>query len=66
MEKQAALAKENILPRRYFYPSLNTVAYMNGDSMPVSESIAPRILCLPLYVGLTTDELMCICKIMNS
>jgi len=66
MEKQAALAKENILPRRYFYPSLNTVAYMNGDSMPVSESIAPRILCLPLYVGLTIDELMCICKIMNS
>lgn len=51
-----ALAQENIFPRRYFYPSLNTVPYINGGSMPISESIASRIICLPLYVGLTEEQ----------
>ncbi|MFV8339789.1 DegT/DnrJ/EryC1/StrS family aminotransferase [Flavobacterium sp. LB3P21] len=52
------ILKENqILPRRYFYPSLNTIDYTDGLPMPISESIASRIMCLPLYVGLTIVEL---------
>lgn len=46
------LRAQNIIPRRYFYPSLNTLPYVKGQSMPVSESIASRVLCLPLYPGL--------------
>ncbi len=47
------LAKDNIFPRRYFYPSLNTLPYVK-DALPcpVAESIARRVLCLPLYAGL--------------
>jgi dTDP-4-amino-4,6-dideoxygalactose transaminase len=56
---------ENIFPRRYFYPSLNTINYTKGDKMPVSESISPRILCLPLYVGLETSVIKTICDILN-
>lgn len=63
---QKALNELNIFPRRYFYPSLNTIEYTKGGKMPISESIASRILCLPLYVGLKTDELKKIVSIINT
>jgi dTDP-4-amino-4,6-dideoxygalactose transaminase len=62
---QEALQKENIIPRRYFYPSLNTINYIKGAPMPISESIASRILCLPLYVGLSSENLNKITTIIN-
>jgi dTDP-4-amino-4,6-dideoxygalactose transaminase len=46
------LNEQDINPRRYFYPSLNTLDFVNGSSCPISESLASRILCLPLFVGL--------------
>lgn len=54
---EKVLNEHQIMPRRYFYPSLNTIGYTNGKSMPISEGIASRILCLPLYVGLTENDL---------
>ena len=39
----------DVRPRRYFYPSLNTLPYVNNQNMPISEDISKRILCLPLY-----------------
>lgn len=59
------LQKENIIPRRYFYPSLNTIDHTKGEKMPISESIASRIVCLPLYVGLSENELEKITHIIN-
>jgi dTDP-4-amino-4,6-dideoxygalactose transaminase len=59
---QKALNDEQIFPRRYFYPSLNTIPYVNGKTMPVSENIASKVMCLPLYFGLKNDELNGICK----
>jgi dTDP-4-amino-4,6-dideoxygalactose transaminase len=47
----------DIIPRRYFYPSLNTVPYVQNTPMPISEDTARRILCLPLYVGLNKSEI---------
>ena len=41
--------------RRYFYPSLNTVDYVNSRSMSVSEDIASRILCLPMHHAVEKD-----------
>lgn len=55
------LQAADIWPRRYFYPSLNTLAYVNNESMNHSESIASRVLCLPLFVGLKEEDLMQIC-----
>ena len=57
LKVQAALNQQQIFPRRYFYPSLNTVAYAAGVKMPVSESVASRVLCLPLYAGLPKDKM---------
>ena len=50
-----------IYPRRYFHPSLNTVGHLvDFQHMPLSEDIASRILCLPLYWKLDGEELDCI------
>nr|WP_315252797.1 DegT/DnrJ/EryC1/StrS family aminotransferase [uncultured Flavobacterium sp.] len=65
LKVQDALHKENIIPRRYFYPSLNTINYTNGQKMPISESIASRVVCLPLYVGLSSIDLEKIVDIIN-
>ncbi len=56
LEVQKELNKNNIFPRRYFYPSLNIVPYVSAGAMPISESISSRILCLPLYPDLMEQE----------
>ena len=54
---QKKLNEAQIFPRRYFYPSLNHVGYLNDTLMPISESVASRILCLPLYKELIEKDL---------
>lgn len=63
---QEALNEVKIFPRRYFYPSLNHVPYVDHVNMPISEDIASRIICLPLYVELKQNELQQIVSILNS
>lgn len=58
------LKTNNILARRYFYPSLNTLPYIDNYPMPNSESIASRILCLPLYYDIRKEEVLNICEIL--
>jgi dTDP-4-amino-4,6-dideoxygalactose transaminase len=43
-----SLAALNIYPRRYFYPALNRVPYINGPRCPVAERAANTVLCLPM------------------
>lgn len=61
-----ALNKENIFPRRYFYPSLNKLSYVSGENCPMSENISLRIACLPLYFGLEKQIVKKIAKIINA
>lgn len=64
LKVQAKLNEHHIFPRRYFWPSVNTftklVPYV---PMPVSEDIARRILCLPLYYTLSEENVERIIKI---
>jgi dTDP-4-amino-4,6-dideoxygalactose transaminase len=62
---QKMLNKKHIFPRRYFYPSLNTIEFINTKRMPISEDIASRILCLPIYHDLTTKDLNLIIETIN-
>ena len=64
-EIQKLLNEQKIFPRRYFYPSLNTKEFTRGLSMPISESIASRILCLPLSHELDIEDLDKIIKTIN-
>jgi len=66
LEVVEQLNNNNIYPRRYFNPSLNTIEYINGDSMPISEFISDRILCLPLYFNLKEDQIVDICSLINN
>jgi dTDP-4-amino-4,6-dideoxygalactose transaminase len=59
------LKKNGVTVRRYFYPSLNSLNYVANTACPISESIASRIVCLPLYVGLTDEQLQMIVRIIN-
>lgn len=66
LQVEKALNNNNIFPRRYFYPSLNSINYTNGKPMPISESIAKRVLCLPLFASMLMEEIERIAKIVNS
>ena len=65
LKVQEALNHQDVFPRRYFYPSLNKIDYVKGISMPISESIASRILCLPLHHGVLENEMFKIVKIIK-
>lgn len=45
-----------VFPRRYFYPSLSELPYVDGGNAPTSCDYADRMLCLPLYSGMSPDE----------
>lgn len=65
LQTAEALEKNYIYSRRYFYPSLNTVACFNtSQALTHSEAIAVRVLCLPLYHTLTFEEVDMIARIM--
>jgi len=50
---RAALNAKGINPRRYFYPSLDTLGYLQPQPPQVqSRSLSRRVLCLPIYPGL--------------
>ena len=60
------LNQENIFPRRYFYPSVNKFnKIIEPQKRRLSESIAKRILCLPLYFDLDIKIIIKVIKLIN-
>jgi dTDP-4-amino-4,6-dideoxygalactose transaminase len=51
---------------KHFYPSLNTLPYVTYVKMEISEDIAQRVLCLPLYADLEIENLNNICNLLNA
>ena len=61
-----ALKGQGISPRRYFFPSLNTLPFSVGHQpCPVSEDVSLRVLCLPLYPDLAEADADRIAGIVN-
>lgn len=57
LRTQNLLRKNGVETRRYFYPSLNKLTYLQkANPCPISEDIAKRILCLPLFSDLNLEE----------
>lgn len=50
------LNANDVMPRRYFYPSLSELNYVSGRAAPTSEDISRRVLCLPTYFSITDSE----------
>lgn len=66
LKVQKVLNENNVFPRRYFYPSLNKVNYVEYSEMPISERISQTILCLPLSHELECNILEKIVSLINS
>lgn len=64
LKSMEALQLQYVYPRRYFYPSLNTLDYIQYIECPVSESVSPRILCLPLFHDLKHEEQRMIARVL--
>lgn len=58
-----ALNKAEIYPRRYFYPSLSQLDYVDNWPTPVADDVALRVLCLPLYHELSFEEIELVCRL---
>lgn len=62
---KAKLDSAEIFTRRYFYPSLATsLPYLKPLALEHTDSISRRVLCLPLYYDLTTEEVDLISRLM--
>jgi dTDP-4-amino-4,6-dideoxygalactose transaminase len=63
LKMMTALHGVYVSPRRYFYPSLETLSYVEpGQQMRISSDVASRVLCLPLYHDLSMEEVKMICR----
>ena len=61
------LNEMSIFPRRYFFPSLNTLPFMDSsDHCPHSESISKRVICLPLFHDLELKDIDSIAEVLQN
>ena len=66
LEIKSILEKENIFPRRYFFPALHKLPYIkNIVELPIAESVSKRVLCLPLYYNIDLKVVAKICGLIN-
>lgn len=60
------LENNNVYPRRYFYPSLSkSLPYVSRKSLEVTDVLANKVLCLPLYYELQLEQVEFVCKILK-
>lgn len=59
------LKSNEIFTRRYFYPSLaNSLPYLIPQDFEITDKVAKCVLCLPLYVDLSIEEVDLICRLL--
>jgi dTDP-4-amino-4,6-dideoxygalactose transaminase len=66
LEIEKSLHDIEVFPRRYFYPSLTNLQYVPQSSCEIASSVSSRILCLPLFYGLSEHEVKRITSIINN
>ncbi|WP_298237006.1 DegT/DnrJ/EryC1/StrS family aminotransferase [uncultured Algibacter sp.] len=60
------LEKNDIYSRRYFFPSLEKLPYINKNTCSIADTVSKTVLCLPLYDSLKIKEVELIANIVNS
>lgn len=61
-ELYARMKAKNVLGRRYFYPLISNLSIYRDletaepSHLPVANRIADSVICLPMYTGLTKEE----------
>jgi len=70
-EVQRVLWAENVLARRYFYPGCHRHEPYASDGrvreqrLPVTDTVAARVLCLPTGTAIGPDEVGAICRVIR-
>lgn len=61
------LQANNIIARKYFYPSITDFAPFKayGGECPISKKMAAQVICLPIYPDLSTPQLERIIRVMK-
>ena len=65
LEVQKKLNQMNVFPRRYFYPSLNTLPYVKQNNLEIAQRVSETILCLPLFLGLKQEDISRVVDVIN-
>jgi dTDP-4-amino-4,6-dideoxygalactose transaminase len=66
LKVERTLTENGFVPRRYFYPSVNTFTkVVDYQPCPLSEDVAKRILCLPLFWKIGDENVRKIAQIVN-
>ncbi|MBR4324002.1 MAG: DegT/DnrJ/EryC1/StrS family aminotransferase, partial [Bacteroidales bacterium] len=61
-ELYAKMKDRNVLGRRYFYPLISEFSTYRGlesakpENLPVAHKMAEQVICLPMYAGLTDED----------
>lgn len=59
------LKSHSVNSRRYFYPALSKLPYVEYNILVNAENISNNVLCLPLYHSLRLSEVLEICNLIN-
>lgn len=60
------LNNNNIFPRKYFYPSLNTLGHLKSKNFKISENLSKKMLCLPISDQIKLSHVRNICTLINT
>jgi len=66
LQAEKALNNQQIYPRRYFYPGLHRLPYVQAQKLPVCDAVYKSVLCLPVYHEIETTLIHLICQTINS
>ena len=70
-ELYQCLQNSNIYARRYFYPLISNFPMYNArpsaraSNLQVANSIADKVICLPIYPALSADGLIYVINVIN-
>ena len=65
LEVKSKLEQQNIFPRRYFFPSLELLPYIDSSGCSIALDISKKVLCLPLFAEFNPHDFKLICDIIN-
>ncbi len=59
------LDRNHVQARRYFYPSLSSLDYVDAGPTPECDFVADKVLCLPLFHDLRDSEIEMIARLIK-
>ena len=59
------LSVRGITARRYFYPSLDSLDYVQSADLPIAHDVTRRVACLPLMYQLTREDVQRVADVLR-